>query len=120
MEQEPLPPASYFPPGHAINGGAVPPGCISLEPGPDGTIKVPPIPCVPVMDKATATKNAVATEALGYLNFLQLPEVGKPKNTALALVAGGPSMKNYLEKIRTFRTIMSVSTTHDYLIERGI
>ena len=98
----------------------VPPGCTAVPINPDGSANMPKIECIPVMSKDKANANVAASRARGYLNFLHLPEVGRRKDCSLAIVAGGPSLKANIEKVRTFRTVMSASTVHDYLIERGI
>lgn len=98
----------------------VPPGCMALPVELDGSVKAPKIECIPVMAREVANANVEKSRALGHINFLHLPEVGRRKDCPIAIVAGGPSTRDHLERIRTFRTIMSASTVHDYLIERGI
>lgn len=51
-----------------------------------------------------------------------LPEYRKIKghNTPIALVGGGPSLRNCLKELKEFRTIVACGSSHDYLIENGI
>jgi hypothetical protein len=38
----------------------------------------------------------------------------------LAIVAGGPSVKDYLDEIRKFKYVMAAGSSHDFLIDNGI
>jgi len=51
-----------------------------------------------------------------------LPEFNKVKghNVPIAVVGGGPSLKNHLEELKQFRTIIACGSVHDYLISNGI
>lgn len=79
-----------------------------------------PVKCIPILSKERATANLIENRKRGLPNFLGLPEVGKRKNTPIAIVAGGPSLKSRLDQVRKFRVVMAAATVHDYLVERGI
>jgi uncharacterized Rossmann fold enzyme len=50
-----------------------------------------------------------------------LPEFNKTKgDTPIALVGGGPSLKNNLNELRKFRTIIACGSVNNYLMEQGI
>jgi len=50
-----------------------------------------------------------------------MTEYGKPKGAKrIALVGGGPSLKDNLSELSSFRTIISCGSVHDYLISNGI
>jgi len=57
-----------------------------------------------------------------YPRFEKLPEFNKLKGNTkkIALVGGGPSLKNNLEELKTFKTIISCGSVHDYLMSVGI
>lgn len=52
----------------------------------------------------------------------QLPEFMKikGKDKSIALVGGGPSLKNHLDELRQFKIIMCCGSPNDYLMENGI
>jgi len=49
-----------------------------------------------------------------------LPEYRKPKESPLAIVAGGPSLESEFTRLRSFDTVMVCGSAHDYLVGRGI
>lgn len=50
----------------------------------------------------------------------QLPEFKKIKREPIALVGGGPSLKDTKEELREFKNIIACGSAHDYVIEQGI
>lgn len=56
----------------------------------------------------------------GYERLHNLPEFKKIKCENIALVGGGPSLKDNLEKLKEFKNIIVCGSAHDYLIEQGI
>lgn len=77
--------------------------------------------------------NAATPSSIAYANLKKnlqlklpklenLPEYQKIKghNTPIALVGGGPSLKNHLDELRKFKTIISCGSVHDYLISNKI
>lgn len=52
----------------------------------------------------------------------QLPEFQKIKgsNKSIAVVGGGPSVNNYIDDIKQFRTVVAAGSSHDYLVENGV
>ena len=46
--------------------------------------------------------------------------LGICRHMPIAICGGAPSLKNYIEKIKTFPAIMSCGSTHDYLMQNGI
>jgi hypothetical protein len=68
-----------------------------------------------------ALKNILENVKTEYPRFHKLPEFKKVKNDLpIALVGGGPSLKNNLEELRKFRTIMACGSCHDFLLENNI
>lgn len=57
-----------------------------------------------------------------YLRLHQLPEFRKVKgaDVPIAIVGGGPSVANYIDEIKKFRTIIACGSAHDYLRQQGI
>jgi hypothetical protein len=52
--------------------------------------------------------------------FLQRTDLMQLRGEPIAIVGGGPSVKDYLPKIQEFKWIMAAGSCHDYLIENGI
>src|SRR5262245_44877313 len=53
--------------------------------------------------------------------FHDLPEFKKLKNDLpIALVGGGPSLKNNLEELRKFKTVIACGSVHDFLLLNDI
>lgn len=80
-------------------------------------IAVPHIACRPILGRDACTGNVRRNRALGLPRLQDLPEMGRPKTGPIALVGGGPSLGGQIEVLRKFRTIMSCSSVHDYLVE---
>ena len=54
------------------------------------------------------------------LRLLALPGILCQRNDPIAIVGGGPSLKNQLDKLRTFKYVLVAGSAHDYLIDQGI
>lgn len=75
-----------------------------------------------------ATPSTIAYEnikknlALKLHKLEDLPEYKKVKghSAPIAIVGGGPSLKNHLEELKQFRTIIACGSVHDYLISENI
>lgn len=52
--------------------------------------------------------------------FLDNPMMLAARNEPLAIVAGGPSLDRYIDKIKTFDRIMVCGSAHDYLVSKGV
>lgn len=54
--------------------------------------------------------------------MVQMPEFFKVKGKEkkVAIVGGGPSLKDNLDELRTFRVIIAAGSANDYLMEHGI
>lgn len=50
----------------------------------------------------------------------ELPEFYKVKSTKIALVGGGPSLKDHLEELKDFDTIFACGSSHDFLVSNGL
>lgn len=48
------------------------------------------------------------------------PDLMQLRGEPIAIVAGGPSVKRHLDKIRTFKWIMAAGSSHDFLMDNGI
>ena len=59
---------------------------------------------------------------LGHRFFHEHPEFKKVKDKSqrIALVGGGPSLRDNLEELRTFDTILACGSVYDYLIDNNI
>lgn len=95
----------------------------------EGGLKPPPqFNRLERIDIATATSsedmqiNIRKNIARGLRRFHQLPEFKqiKGKDRHIALVGGGPSLKDNLNKLREFDTIIACGSVHDYLIDNNI
>ncbi len=82
--------------------------------------EVQAITCIPVMPREECNANITASLNADRHRFMQLPEVGRRKSSACAIVAGGPSLLGQLEKVRTFPVVIACGTVHDFLVTRGI
>lgn len=68
-----------------------------------------------------AFKNIKENLKGNYIRLQKLPEFKKLKgDLPIALVGGGPDVKNHLEEIKKFKTIISCGSSHDFLIENHI
>lgn len=54
------------------------------------------------------------------IRFMSLPGLLMARNQPLAIVAGGPSLDNHLDKIREFDQVMVCGSAHDHLVDAGI
>jgi len=52
--------------------------------------------------------------------FLDRADICMLRSDPIAIVAGGPSVKRHLDKIRSFKWIMAAGSSHDYLLNNGI
>lgn len=88
---------------------------------------LPPMVMLGKVDTLAATgweeqvANANINLRLGLPFIDKLPEFGKKKghDRPIALVGGGPSLKDHLDELRKFNTIISCGSVHDYLISNG-
>lgn len=71
---------------------------------------------------STAYANLKKNIKLGLPKLETLPEyrVIKGHNNPIALVGGGPSLRNNLDSLREFKTIIACGSVHDYLISENI
>lgn len=74
---------------------------------------------------ATSTEtfidNIKANIARNLPRIQSLPEFRKPKgDKKIALVGGGPSLKNHLEELREFKTIIACGSSNDFLMSNNI
>jgi hypothetical protein len=52
--------------------------------------------------------------------FLQRSDLMQLRGEPIAIVGGGPSVKEFLPRIREFKWIMAAGSSHDFLIENGV
>jgi hypothetical protein len=56
-----------------------------------------------------------------FIRLHHLPEFNKDKgDRPIALAGGGPSIKNHLDELRQFNTVMAAGSSHDYLVANGV
>jgi len=67
-------------------------------------------------------QNIPVNIARGHTRLHMLPEFQKVKgeNVPIALVGGGPSIKDTIDEVRSFRHVIACGSSHDYLVESGI
>ncbi len=77
-------------------------------------------------NSATSTdvmfENVIKNMKLKLPMFESLVEYNKVKgkDKKIALIGGGPSLKNNLDELREFKTTIACGSVHDYLITKGI
>lgn len=87
---------------------------------------VPPVVRLHVGSKMAASIETVESNirgamARGLPQFDRLPEFTKFKGDApLAIVGGGPSLKDTIDELRSFRHVMVCGSAHDYVVGYGI
>jgi len=64
--------------------------------------------------------NAQACRSRGLPSFTELPDYAFGRIRVAALVSGGPSAGENLDKIREFKTVFACGSVHDWLITQGI
>lgn len=90
------------------------------------TAPLPPMVKLAQVDTLSATSsedqliNINKNLRLGLPMLNNLPQFGKIKNKPIALVGGGPSLKNHLDDVRKFKTIIACGSVNDYLMSNGI
>lgn len=72
----------------------------------------------PALGLEIVTKNIKRNKAAGYTQIQDLLEWREQAH--IAIVGGGPSLKDNLELLRKFKYVMACGSVHDYLIEQGI
>lgn len=88
---------------------------------PDGEEIPLVVVCKARVPEETRAANIKANIARPVQRFLRLPYLFcQRKNPQIALVAGGPSLPLYLDKIRGFDAVLACGSVHDYLIDNGI
>lgn len=77
---------------------------------------------VTATDITVFINNTRKTIAKRLPRLQHLPEFNKPKgkDKKIALVGGGPSLKNHLNELREFKTIIACGSVNDYLMDQGI
>jgi hypothetical protein len=67
-------------------------------------------------------KNIEKNIKRGLPKFESLPDFRniKHKSKKIAIVGGGPSLKDNLDELRNFDVILVAGSPHDYLLENGI
>lgn len=78
------------------------------------------IDCHSVIDRSVADRNVQLTWDRGIPLITTLPEFNKTKDHPLAIVLGGPSLNQFLDRVARFKSIMVCGSAHDHLIEQGI
>lgn len=64
------------------------------------------------------TKNS--KKGIPFLHQMPYFKQVKDKNERIAIVGGGPSLKDNLEELKKFNVIIAAGSVHDYLVENGI
>jgi len=69
-----------------------------------------------------SNKNIPVNLARGFPRLHQMPEFQRVKgpNAPIALVGGGPSLKETIGELKDFRHVFACGSSHDYLVKSGI
>lgn len=88
----------------------------------DGFIKIEDVGTNAATPSSITYENVKRNVKLGLPKLEKLSEYNKIKghNYPIALVGGGPSLKNYIEELKDFHTILVCGSAHDYLRENNI
>lgn len=100
----------------------------SIEIRDAGDGPIPPFIRLGGLNTESATPSAVSLDHVRSSMTRNLPsiegmpgfKVVKPTDQRVALVGGGPSVKQTVEELRGFETIVACGSVHDWLIENGI
>jgi len=71
-------------------------------------------------DESARVDNVLINIARPLPRFVNRPDFMCLRDEPIAIVGGGPSVKDHLDKIRKFKWIMAAGSSHDYLIAHGI
>jgi hypothetical protein len=73
------------------------------------------------MEMETVQANIRANIARGLPQFHEMPYWQRFKGEhPIALIGGGPSLADYLEKLRAFRHTLVCGSAHDFVVQRGV
>ena len=94
----------------------------TIVPGEGAYYPLDQVNTVAATPSTTSFENIKINVKLPYLRLHHLPEFKKIKgnNKPIALVGGGPSVKNHIEEIKKHKTIICCGSPHDFLIENKI
>lgn len=89
-------------------------------PNADGTSTPLTVVCKAAVPEIGRIQNVQVNIKRDILRFLHLPFLLKIREEPIAIVGGGPSLKNHLDEIRKYKWIMAAGSSHDFLVENGI
>lgn len=83
--------------------------------------KVGAVSTVAATPSDTTFKNILVNVKRNHPRLQKLPEFKKLKgNYPIALVGGGPSLKDYIDQVKEYKTIFVCGSSHDYVRQYGI
>jgi hypothetical protein len=81
-------------------------------------IKIDGVQVMMAMERETVIANIARNSAKGLPSIQNLPEWREAE--PIAIVGGGPSLKETIEDLRPYQKIMACGSVHDYLIGQGV
>lgn len=88
--------------------------------GPDGTCALLRIEQLKWMTDEDLERNVRANVQRRIPRVFDRPDLLVCKHEPLAIVAGGPSLNRTIDKLREFKNVMAVASTHDHLSKSGV
>lgn len=86
-----------------------------------GFMQIDEINAVSATPTAEALVNIYLSTKRSLPSIQALPEFQKPKGQLpIALAGGGPSIKDTVEELKAFKTIIAIGSAHDWLVDHGV
>lgn len=73
-----------------------------------------------IIERSQLKANVVMNMERGTPRFLENSGRGIRKDSPAAIISGGPSLADYLDRVREFKCIIACGSVHDYLRRQGI
>lgn len=73
-----------------------------------------------LMDEQVLADNVRKNVAANYPRFFDRPDILKIKGEPIALIAGGPSLNQTIERAKAFKHVMVAGSAHDHVVRCGI
>ena len=84
-------------------------------------VQLAPVNIQAAYEPSDISENVKVSLKRPYIRLHHLPEFGKDKKgRPIALAGGGPSIRNHLDELRKFDTVMAAGSSHDFLVANGI
>jgi Protein of unknown function DUF115 len=84
-------------------------------------IRMGPVGICPAYEVEEVHENVRASLKRPHPRIHHLPEFSKSKGDApIALVGGGSTVNDQVDELRQFKTVMSVGSAHDWVVQQGV